>query len=153
MFPKEVLKRMLLHLKDNSNESFISINCLKYVTIIINYCASLVAFDTQKVSNYPYLVVLCVTNNTSALNWTPHTSKKLIIGQALVARFFCRLLMGLNVGVNAKWISTIENVIADKVLRLKKLINTNSNSPSSSPTYNYASLQQEHEELKACNSF
>jgi hypothetical protein len=35
-FPKNVVKQTLLHLKDNSDESFISINCLEYVTIIIN---------------------------------------------------------------------------------------------------------------------
>ncbi len=76
------------------------------------------------------------------------TSKKSIIGRAL-ARFFCGLLIGSNVGVNAKWISTIKNVIADKILRLK----TTNLEPSSLPTYNYANLQQEHEELKACSFF
>ncbi len=101
LFPKEVVKRTLLHLKDNSNKSFISINCLNYVTIIINYCVSLVVFDTQKVSNDPYPVVQCVADNTSALNWILHTSKKSMIGRAL-ARFFCRLMIGLCIGVNAK---------------------------------------------------
>ncbi len=143
---------MLLHLKNNSNDTFISINCLEYVTIIINYCTALLVLATRKVNNDPYPVVLCATDNTSALNWTLHTSKKSIIGQAL-ARFFCGLLIGLQVGINAKWISTIENVIADKILRLKR---TNEISPLSSTyelTYNYSNLQQEHEELKACNSF
>jgi hypothetical protein len=151
-FPKEILERMLLHLKNNSNDTFISINCLEYVTIIINYCTALLVLATRKVNNDPYPVVLCATDNTSALNWTLHTSKKSIIGQAL-ARFFCGLLIGLQVGINAKWISTIENVIADKILRLKR---TNEISPLSSTyelTYNYSNLQQEHEELKACNSF
>ena len=124
MFPKEVVKRTLLHLKDNSDRTFISINCLEYVTIILNYCASLVTFASSKVNNDPYPVVLCVTDNTSALNWTLHISNRSIIGRAL-ARFFCGLLIGSNVGVNAKWISIIENVIADKILRLKALINTN----------------------------
>jgi hypothetical protein len=76
----------------------------------------------------------------------------LIIGRAL-ARFFCGLLIGPNVGANAKWISTIENIIADKISRLKTLNIANSKSPLSSPTYNYFNLQQEHEELKACNFF
>jgi hypothetical protein len=61
---------------------------------------------------------MCVTDNTSALNWTLHTSKKSIIGRAL-ARFFCGLLIGSNVWVNAKWISTTENVIADKLVAPK----------------------------------
>jgi hypothetical protein len=91
---------------------------------------------------------MCVTDNTSALNWTLHTSKKSIIGRAL-ARFFCGLLIGSNVGVNAKWISTTENVIADKISRLK------STNPTSSPslTHDYSNLQQEHKELKACSFF
>ncbi len=92
---------MLLHLKDNSDETFISINCLKYVTIILNCCALIVMFATRKTNDNPHLVVLCVTDNTSALKWTLHTSKKLIIGRAL-ARFFCGLLIGSNVGVNGK---------------------------------------------------
>ena len=141
-----------MHLKDNSNESFISINCLEYFIIIVNYCASLVVFATRKVNDDPHPVVLCVTDNTSALNWTLHTSKKSSIGRAL-ARFFCGLLIGSNVGVNAKWISTIENKIADKISRLKKLTSTNSKSTPSHNTYNYANLQQEHKELKVCNFF
>ena len=104
-FPKKVVEKTLLYLKDNLDTWFIAINCLDYVTIILNYCASLVAFATFKVNDDPHLVVLCVTDNTSALNWTLHTSKKSMIGRAL-ARFFCGLLIGSNVRVNAKWIST-----------------------------------------------
>ena len=127
LFPKEVVTQTLLHLKENSEKRFILINCLKYVTIILNYCASLVTFATCKINDDQHPVVLCVTNNTSTLNWTLHTSKKSIIGSAL-ARFFCSLLFGLNVGVNTKWISTTENTIANKILRLKAGIDTNFNS-------------------------
>ena len=76
-FPDNVMvKQTLLHLKDNLDKSFISINCLEYFTVIVNYCASLVVFATQLVNNDPQPVVLCVTDNTSVLNWTLHTSKK-----------------------------------------------------------------------------
>ena len=61
-FLEKIVGRMLLHLKDNSSKSFISINCLKYVIIILNYCAS------QTFNNGPHLVVMCVMDNTSALN-------------------------------------------------------------------------------------
>lgn len=37
-----------MHLKDKSDESFISINCLEYVTIILNYCASLVCLQFER---------------------------------------------------------------------------------------------------------
>jgi hypothetical protein len=85
-FPIELVERTLLYLKDNSDKSFILINCLEFATIILNYCASLVVFENCKVNDDLHPVVLCVTDNTSALNWTLHTSKKLIIGRAL-ARF------------------------------------------------------------------
>jgi hypothetical protein len=49
-FPKEIVKRTLLHLKDNSDEIFILINCLEYMTISTNYCTSLVAFESRKQS-------------------------------------------------------------------------------------------------------
>jgi hypothetical protein len=151
-FPSNVVERTLLHLRNNSDEKFISINCLEYFTIIVNYCAALVTFTSKTINDDPHPVVLCVTDNTSALNWTLHTSKKSRIGRAL-ARFFCGLLIGSNVGINAKWISTVENEIADKISRLKKLTPTESTSSSSHDTYDYANLQQEHKELKACNSF
>ena len=67
-FPENVVKQTLLHLKDNSDESFISINRLEYFTIIVNYCASLVVFATREVNDDPHPVVLCITDNTTALN-------------------------------------------------------------------------------------
>ncbi len=68
-------------------------------------------------------------------------------------RFFCGLLIGSNIGINAKWISTVKNKIADKILRLKKLTTTDSKSSYTHSTYNYANLQQDHKELKACSFF
>jgi hypothetical protein len=79
-FPKEIVERTLLHLKDNSDKNFISINCLEYVTIIIDYCAALTSLASNKFNDDPHPVVLCITDNTSALNWTLHTSKQLAIG-------------------------------------------------------------------------
>ena len=151
-FPENVVKQMHLHLKDNLDKLFISLNCLKYDTIIVNHCASLVIFASRKVKDDPHPVVLCVTNNTSTLNWTFHTSKKTSIGRAL-AQFFCGLLIGSNVGINAKWISTTKNQITDKISRLKKLTSTDPKSSSTHHTYDYANLQQEHKDLRVCNFF
>ena len=36
-FPSSVVERTLLHLKNKSDEKFISINCLEYFTIIVKY--------------------------------------------------------------------------------------------------------------------
>ena len=37
-------------------------------------------------------------DNISAKKWTMHTSKKFIIGRAL-ARFFCGILIGSDIGI------------------------------------------------------
>jgi hypothetical protein len=62
-----------IHLKNNKDETFISINCLEYVTILINYCAAITAISESDIIDDPYPVVLCVTYNISAKNWTTHT--------------------------------------------------------------------------------
>ena len=146
-FPENVVLRTLLHLKSSKDQEFISINCLEFVTIIINYCAALTAFHEDHITDDPYPVVLCVTDNISAKNWTIHTSKKSIIGRAL-ARFFCGLLIGSRVGINAKWISTLHNKIADDVSRLKA-----TNPSNTTLHYDFAKLKQDHKELKTCRFF
>ena len=102
-----------------------------------NYCASLTAFLERKITDDPHPVVLCVTDNISAKKWTMHTCKKSIIGRAL-ARFFCGLLIGLDVGINAIWISTEANKIADKISRVKKF----NHSTHSSTCFDFSKLKQ-----------
>jgi hypothetical protein len=67
-FPLKIVERTLLHIPDESDVRFISINCLEYFTIIINYCGAKVYFATASNGNDPYPVVLCVTDNISAKN-------------------------------------------------------------------------------------
>jgi len=65
-FPEEIVQRTLLHLKNNKDQTFISINCLEFITIILNFCAALTAFYEDSNIDDPYPVVLCVTDNISA---------------------------------------------------------------------------------------
>jgi hypothetical protein len=133
-------------MKNNEDETFVSINCLEYVTIIINYCAAISVFAEDNITIDPHPVVLCVTDNISAKNWTVHTSKKSLIGRAL-ARFFCGLLIGSNVEINATWISTHANKVADEISRIKSTHNP------TSFQYDFSNLQQGHVELKHCRFF
>ena len=150
-FPKHIQEHTLLFIKDDTDGSLISINCLEYVTIIINYCASVCAFSNKEMTNDPHPVVLCITDNTSALNWTLHTCKKSEIGRAL-ARFFCGLLIDSNVGVNAKWISTTENAVADEISRIKLDSANHAHLPSIN-TFDFSTLQQKFQELNHCRFF
>jgi hypothetical protein len=149
-FPETIVVKMLLHLKDNSNKSFISINCLEYETIILNYCDSIVAFATNKLNNNPHLAVLCMTDNTSALNWTLHTSKKSMIGRAL-ARFFVASWLG-------QMLAQMQNGSALSKISLPTRYQGSKSSTqllwiNLLPTYDYTNLQQGHKELKACTFF
>jgi hypothetical protein len=149
-FPQEIVEKTLLHIKSKQDNRLISINVLEYVTVILNYCGSLVALNQDGgVADDPHPTVLCVTDNTSAKNWTLHTSKTSIIGRAL-ARFFCGLLINTRLGINAKWISTHTNIIADDISRMK---NSSTSSPNSPPTYNFATIKQNHKELHLCHFY
>jgi hypothetical protein len=79
-FPDDIVHQALLHLSNNEDETFISINCLEFMTVIINYFAAITALLESQNTNDPHLVVLCVAHNISTKNWTMHTSKKSIIG-------------------------------------------------------------------------
>ena len=145
-FPDEVKQRTLLHVKDNSDDQLISINVLEFVTVILNYCAILHVVMTTNITDDPHPVVLNITDNTSALNWTLHACKTSRIGR-LLARLFCSLLINSPVGLSSKWISTHDNEIADDISRQKRT------SPSSVEPFDYSSLQQKYPELKACSFF
>ncbi len=102
----------------------------------------------RQFTDYPHPVVLCDTDNISAKKWTMHTCNKSIIGHTL-ARFFCELLIGLEVRINAKWISTKANKIADVILRLKKT----HTSTTSFLSYDFSKLKQDHADLKHCHFY
>jgi hypothetical protein len=123
------------------------INILEFVTVIINYCATLHVVRTSPVTDDPHPVILNVTNNSSALSWTLHTCKRSKIRQML-AHFFCSLLIDLPLGINSQWISTIDNKIADDISCLKKQTDNNS-----SPAFDYTILKQTYPELRHCSFF
>jgi hypothetical protein len=134
-------------MKDNKDGKLISINVLEFVTVIINYIASLHVTTTTKIINDPYPVLLNITDNTSALSWTQNACGTSKLGR-LLARFFCSLLIDSPLGINSQWISTIDNFIADDISRLKKLLGLDSHS-----SFDYSTLQQKYPELKHCSFF
>ncbi len=140
---------MLLHERDNADSLLISINVLKFVTVIINYCAALHIILSTNPTNNPYLVLLNITDNASALSWTTGACRKFRIGH-LLARFFCLLLINSPLGINSQWISTLHNAIADDISCAKTAA---SEYTHSHPSFNYLSLQQKYPELSHCLFF
>jgi len=154
-FPDTIVERTLLYLSNNKDEKFISINCLEFITVIINYCAALTAMRHKVyTTDDPYPVILMVTDNQSALNWTLRTSKASPIGRAL-ARFFCGLMIESPLGINSEWISTNDNNIADDISCLKKQQTslTTSNSPDTDSSFDYSTIKQKYPALKACRFY
>jgi hypothetical protein len=118
-FPDKVIQRMLRFKRDNADDTLISINILKFVMVIINYCAIFHVLKTNLITDDPYPVLLNITDNISALNWTIHTCKCSKLGR-LLACFFCSLLINLPLDINSQWISTDGNIIPDDISRIKK---------------------------------
>jgi hypothetical protein len=146
-FPDEAVQRTLQFKTSNDNGMIMSINVLKFVTVITNYWAALHVVRTSPVTDDPHPVILNVTDDSSALSWTLHTCKRSKIGQMLV-RFFCSLLIKFSLGINSQWISTIDNKIAHNISLLKKQSDNNS-----SPAFDYTILKQTYPELRHYSFF
>ena len=86
-FPHAAKQHTLLHKQDNKDGLLILINVLEFVTVIINYCATLHFVPTSAAINNTLPVMLNVTNNPSALSWTTGACKRSKVG-CLLARFF-----------------------------------------------------------------
>jgi hypothetical protein len=86
-FPKEIKQCTLLFKSDNKDGTLISINVIKFVTVVINYCASLHVITSTNFTDDPHPVLLNVTDNSLALRWTTGACKKSKIVRRL-ARFF-----------------------------------------------------------------
>jgi hypothetical protein len=146
-FLEEVIQRMLHFWNNNDDRKLISINVLEFITVMINYIAALHILQTSTVTDDPYPVILSITDNLLALSWTCHTCKHSRVGH-LLAHFFCLLLINSPLGINAQWISTVDNVITDNISRVKKASNINL-----SLSFNYTTLKQTYPELSHCSFF
>jgi hypothetical protein len=104
-FPYDIVQRTLLHKANNDDGKLISINVLVFITVIINYMASLHVLELTKPTEDPYPVLLNITDNSSAQRWTTTNCKGSTTGR-LLARLFCSLLINSPLGINSKWIPT-----------------------------------------------
>ncbi len=100
-------------------------------------------------TNDPYLVLLNVTNNASALSWTTGACCKSKI-DPLLAHFFCSLLLNSPLGINSQWIGMLHNAIADDISCAKTAA---SEYTHSHPSFDYSSLQQKYPQLSHCSFF
>ena len=140
-YPTEVVARALL--PNNKSGKYVSINCLEMLCIVVNFAASIYAcwHDNVDLSAYPVLLNWC--DNTSAGSWANTRCKSSLIGRAL-GRYFCGLLMSSNLGIQAEYISTTLNVVADDISRLKSDDNVD---------VDYSTVMTSHPVLQSCRLF
>jgi hypothetical protein len=105
----------------------------------------------------PSPVLLAWCDNTSAISWIMHAAVGSTIGRAL-GHLFCALLINSPLGINAKWLSTLENEVADKISRLKKLTIQAADCSSECPVESETNIKWDHlfqsfPQLKMCRTF
>ena len=134
------------YIENNKKGLLISINVLEFVSVIINYAAAITVLNQEKHTDDPFPVLLDMADNTACIRWTNHACKDSLAGRAL-GRFLCMLLVNTNLGINAKWLSTDENLIADTISRLQ-------DSPDKAKKFfDYSKLKQQFPQLAPCRAF
>lgn len=140
----EIYNRTLAFL-DGSETKFISINMLEFTGVIINWCGATTAIEEyDELTKDPWPVLL----TWRGINHACTTSA----GGRALGRFFCGILMDSRLGINSKWLSTHENMVADDISRLKSA-QMKANPDSQFVSIDYKKLLQEHSQLKDCKTF
>lgn len=141
VFPREVLERALL--PNNKKGKLISINVLEMVCAIVNVAAAIFFCDNDCIALSSYLVLLNWCDNTTACTWINRNCKHSMIGQQLSC-LFVGLLMGKNIGIQAEWISTNLNVIANDISRFKD---------KNDEDFDYENLRETYTSCIPCRQF
>ena len=110
--------QIVVVLPNKKKGKLISINCLEFACVVINFAAAIYAchVDDIDLSNYPVLLNWCA--NKAATCWVNVRCKSSMIGRNL-AKISIGLLMGTNLSIHAEGLSTKLNVIADDISRLE----------------------------------
>jgi hypothetical protein len=142
VYPAEVLRRA--RLKNNKQGKLVSINVLEMVCVVINIAAVIHVchVDGIDLSQHPVLLNWC--DSSSACCWVNHKCKYSLIGRRL-GRLFVGMLMGTKIGVQAEWISTHLNFIADDISRLQD--------ENEDGDFDYSQLIKTYPILRACRQF
>lgn len=145
-WPDVIYKRTKKFIEKGSD--LIDINVLEFLAMIINYAGALTAIENDGLGPDPSPVILALADNQSAVRWISRFCLTSMAGRAL-GRLFCGLLVGSELGINAKWLAGIDNTIADAISRLKKLTTDDKGFSN----FDFSSLPQRFPQLQDCRRF
>ena len=140
---EEIRAHTLRVMRNNRDRKLISINALEYATVIINYAAIYLYFKENVDPSNPFPTALIFADNTTAESWAIKGCKRSPMGRAL-GRLLCSLLINNPVGLSLDRVSTHDNIIADKISRLKK---------ETDSLKFFADLATSHPQLRICRRF
>jgi hypothetical protein len=108
-----------------SHHDFVHINCLEFIVVILQVAAAIEFFkDANSLCLRHYFpkavpahpIMLCQTDNTSAMAWTNRLSAASPKSQSLIA-ILAALLRRTNIGLTAQHIPGKTNILADFISR------------------------------------
>ena len=140
VWPEDIYLRACL--PNNRHGDYVSINALEMVCVIINFAAVIYYCDLDGVdmNTHPLLNNWC--DSKSACAWVNKRCKHSMIGRQL-GKFFVGLLMSTKLGIQAEWLESELNKIADDISRL---------TPDDGE-YDYSQLLVDHPVLQPCRQF
>ena len=142
-WPEEIRKHTLIYVSNNNNGTLTSINVLEYAVILVNYAAAYHFYHNNPDASDPFPMVLFYADNAASESWTEKACNSSLIGRALSC-LQCNMMMNNNVGVYTAHITTVKNVIADRILCIK--CKTNS-------VHGFSSILQDYPALAGCKRF
>jgi hypothetical protein len=142
-WPQEVESKTLRYVRSNKNGDLVSINVLEYAAMLITYAAAYHFYREHPDVTDPFPLVSLLADNTTAESWMETACTSSLIGRAL-GRLQCAMMMNNNVGFHTGHVTTTNNVIADRLSRLKR---------ESHSMRGFESLLQEYPELAGCKRF
>jgi hypothetical protein len=109
----------------STHPDYVHINSLEFIVVILQVAAVVVRLDSlsteQRTALFPsgipaQPILLCLTDNTAAEKWSNKVTSKSLQGQQLIG-ILAELLRTRNIGLNARHIPGVENILADYISR------------------------------------
>ena len=143
-WPESIQSCTLRYVKNNKDNKLITINVLEYAALIINYMAATHYYSSNHNADDPYPTVQLYADNTTAEAWGKMKQCKTSMSGRALGRLQCSLMINNNVGITIAHVTTKDNVIADRISRIKKETNF---------IPQFTTLSQEFPQLKSCRRF
>lgn len=143
-WPDHVQQRTLRFIKNNKDGKLIDINVLEYASILITYLISCnIITTTGSLETDPHPTLRVSGDNSCSESWSKKGAKHSKVGRSL-GRLQSALMLNNPVRLLVDHISTVANVVADKISRIEL---------EEQLTHQIPIIMKEHPELAGCQRF